>query len=253
MTSPSHGRGLGSAARPSSGRNQGGESTPEIFPSRLRVLVVDDYPTCLVILERMLRTCLYEGSNSQTQMIFFFLIGLHQQTQPPQMNLLHGVPTGLRQQLPVGNGMSIQQQIAAVRAGHSGMLMTTQAGQQPQSSTRQTVLPNRIFQQELPVNIFPLASAPGLLSVRKPHSSSTSHQEEVNSSEPCFTTPSYDVFSNIHNDWDLQTIGISLDVESVTFSSSEAYSTTTRTVIRDSNRYAWRLFVLFGLSWTPVV
>ncbi|KAJ4870474.1 Two-component response regulator ARR1 [Raphanus sativus] len=200
------------------------------------------------------------------------------------MNLLHGVPTGLRQQLPVGNGMSIQQQIAAVRAGHSGMLMTTQAGQQPQSSTRQTVLPNRMsersggfsgrssrvlptsytnhsssslgfnsFQQELPVNIFPLASAPGLLSVRKPHSSSTSYQEEVNSSEPCFTTPSYDVFSNIHNDWDLQTIGISLDAESVAFSSSEAYSTTTRTVIRDSNRYGWRLFVSFGLIWTPVV
>ncbi|KAJ4871362.1 Two-component response regulator ARR1 [Raphanus sativus] len=174
------------------------------------------------------------------------------------MNLLHGVPTGLRQQLPVGNGMSIQQQIAAVRAGHSGMLMTTQAGQQPQSSTRQTVLPNRMskrsggfsgrssrvlptsytnhsssslgfnsFQQELPVNIFPLASAPGLLSVRKPHSSSTSYQEE--------------------------TIGISLDAESVAFSSSEAYSTTTRTVIRDSNRYGWRLFVSFGLIWTPVV
>jgi len=31
------------------------------FPAGLRVLVVDDDPTCLVILEKMLRTCLYEG------------------------------------------------------------------------------------------------------------------------------------------------------------------------------------------------
>ncbi|CDY54632.1 BnaCnng27500D [Brassica napus] len=31
-----------------------------MFPSGLRVLVVDDDPTCLMILERMLRTCLYE-------------------------------------------------------------------------------------------------------------------------------------------------------------------------------------------------
>ncbi|KAJ6989376.1 hypothetical protein D5086_017321 [Populus alba] len=30
------------------------------FPAGLRVLVVDDDPTCLVILEKMLRTCLYE-------------------------------------------------------------------------------------------------------------------------------------------------------------------------------------------------
>nr|VDC77296.1 unnamed protein product [Brassica rapa] len=72
-----------------------------------------------------------------------------------------------------------------------------------QSSTSQTMLPNREkqsvtyklhqplsssslafnnFQQELPVNSFPLASAPGL-SARKPHFSS-SYQEEVNSSEP---------------------------------------------------------------------
>lgn len=31
------------------------------FPAGLRVLVVDDDPTCLMILEKMLRTCLYEG------------------------------------------------------------------------------------------------------------------------------------------------------------------------------------------------
>ncbi|MCI01117.1 two-component response regulator ARR1-like [Trifolium medium] len=34
------------------------------FPAGLRVLVVDDDPTCLMILEKMLRTCLYEGIQS---------------------------------------------------------------------------------------------------------------------------------------------------------------------------------------------
>ncbi|KAG2317749.1 hypothetical protein Bca4012_068664 [Brassica carinata] len=194
-----------------------------------------------------------------------------QQTQP-QMNLLHGVPTGvearqlvgLQQQLPVRNGMSIQQQIAAVRAGHSSGMPMPQAGQQPQSSTRQTMLPNRMsersgfsgrssrvlptsytnhsssslafnsFQQELPVNGFPLAGAPGL-SVRKPHASS-SYQEEVNSSEPGFTTPSYNMFSNRHNDWDLHSIGIAFDAESVAFSSSEAYSTSSMSRTNDHDR-----------------
>ncbi|EOA18947.1 hypothetical protein CARUB_v10007581mg [Capsella rubella] len=47
MINPGHGRG------PDSGSN----SDP--FPAGLRVLVVDDDPTCLMILERMLRTCLY--------------------------------------------------------------------------------------------------------------------------------------------------------------------------------------------------
>jgi two-component response regulator (ARR-B family) len=37
------------------------------FPAGLRVLVVDDDPTCLVILEKMLRTCRYEG------ILFLFL------------------------------------------------------------------------------------------------------------------------------------------------------------------------------------
>lgn len=31
------------------------------FPAGLKVLVVDDDPTCLRILEKMLRICLYEG------------------------------------------------------------------------------------------------------------------------------------------------------------------------------------------------
>ncbi|XP_004508173.1 two-component response regulator ARR2 isoform X2 [Cicer arietinum] len=34
--------------------------TSDQFPAGLRVLVVDDDPTCLMILEKMLRTCLYE-------------------------------------------------------------------------------------------------------------------------------------------------------------------------------------------------
>ncbi|RID71695.1 hypothetical protein BRARA_C03620 [Brassica rapa] len=36
------------------------ESVVEMFSSGLRVLVVDDDPTCLAILERMLRACSYE-------------------------------------------------------------------------------------------------------------------------------------------------------------------------------------------------
>eukprot|EP01018_Ginkgo_biloba_P028190 Gb_32182 [translate_table: standard] len=36
------------------------EGVPDQFPAGLRVLVVDDDPTCLKILERMLRRCLYE-------------------------------------------------------------------------------------------------------------------------------------------------------------------------------------------------
>ncbi|XP_050215754.1 two-component response regulator ARR1-like isoform X3 [Mercurialis annua] len=36
------------------------EVVPDQFPAGLRVLVVDDDPTCLMILEKMLRTCLYE-------------------------------------------------------------------------------------------------------------------------------------------------------------------------------------------------
>ncbi|KAE8679930.1 Two-component response regulator ARR1 [Hibiscus syriacus] len=36
------------------------DSVPYQFPAGLRVLVVDDDPTCLIILEKMLRTCSYE-------------------------------------------------------------------------------------------------------------------------------------------------------------------------------------------------
>lgn len=74
---PSHGRGLGSTGGSSSGRNQGGgETVVEMFPSGLRVLVVDDDPTCLMILERMLRTCLYEGSSNQKQDLLFLFFCL---------------------------------------------------------------------------------------------------------------------------------------------------------------------------------
>ncbi|KAK7303726.1 hypothetical protein RJT34_14639 [Clitoria ternatea] len=37
-----------------------GDAVTDQFPAGLRVLVVDDDPTCLMILERMLRACLYE-------------------------------------------------------------------------------------------------------------------------------------------------------------------------------------------------
>ncbi|RDX60845.1 Two-component response regulator ARR2, partial [Mucuna pruriens] len=36
------------------------DAVSDHFPVGLRVLVVDDDPTCLMILEKMLRTCLYE-------------------------------------------------------------------------------------------------------------------------------------------------------------------------------------------------
>ena len=38
------------------------KSADDNFPVGLRVLVVDDDPTCLTILEMMLRTCRYEGN-----------------------------------------------------------------------------------------------------------------------------------------------------------------------------------------------
>ncbi|KAK3002480.1 hypothetical protein RJ639_020333 [Escallonia herrerae] len=37
-----------------------GDGVADVFPAGLRVLVVDDDPTCLMILEKMLRNCLYE-------------------------------------------------------------------------------------------------------------------------------------------------------------------------------------------------
>ncbi|KAK9287838.1 hypothetical protein L1049_016280 [Liquidambar formosana] len=48
------------SAASSSGAWKPGEVVSDQFPAGLRVLVVDDDPTCLVILEKMLRTCLYE-------------------------------------------------------------------------------------------------------------------------------------------------------------------------------------------------
>lgn len=42
------------------------------FPAGLRVLVVDDDPTCLRILEKMLRTCLYEGITSAFWFLEFY-------------------------------------------------------------------------------------------------------------------------------------------------------------------------------------
>lgn len=58
MLNPGQGRGPDSA-----GVAGGVSSNSDPFPAGLRVLVVDDDPTCLMILERMLRTCLYRGSS----------------------------------------------------------------------------------------------------------------------------------------------------------------------------------------------
>lgn len=45
----------------SSSVRKAGEAVPDQFPAGLRVLVVDDDPTCLMILEKMLRICRYDG------------------------------------------------------------------------------------------------------------------------------------------------------------------------------------------------
>ncbi|XP_025610749.1 two-component response regulator ARR1 isoform X1 [Arachis hypogaea] len=42
------------------------DAVSDQFPAGLRVLVVDDDPTCLMILEKMLRTCLYEVTKCNT-------------------------------------------------------------------------------------------------------------------------------------------------------------------------------------------
>ncbi|XP_022723169.1 two-component response regulator ARR1-like isoform X2 [Durio zibethinus] len=55
----SSGKGSMSTAS-SSAAWKAGDAVPEQFPAGLRVLVVDDDQTCLMILEKMLRTCLYE-------------------------------------------------------------------------------------------------------------------------------------------------------------------------------------------------
>ena len=51
----------------SGGGGGGGDGgVPDQFPAGLRVLVVDDDPTCLKILEKMLRNCNYEGTYKHT-------------------------------------------------------------------------------------------------------------------------------------------------------------------------------------------
>ncbi|XP_074282360.1 two-component response regulator ARR2-like isoform X2 [Silene latifolia] len=52
---------MGSMSIPSSNMTRKAvDSVPDPFPAGLRVLVVDDDPTCLIILEKMLRTCRYD-------------------------------------------------------------------------------------------------------------------------------------------------------------------------------------------------
>ncbi|KAF7837765.1 two-component response regulator ARR2-like [Senna tora] len=51
---------MSSASSSAAARKFNGDGAGDQFPVGLRVLVVDDDPTCLMILERMLRTCLYE-------------------------------------------------------------------------------------------------------------------------------------------------------------------------------------------------
>ncbi|CAN8269217.1 unnamed protein product [Cochlearia groenlandica] len=76
------------------------------------------------------------------------------------------------------------------------------------------------FARELPVNSFPLASTPG-------QKADSAYQEDVNCSEAGFTPRSFDMFSNTHNDWDLQSLGIAFDAhqdaETVPCTSSGAY------------------------------
>ncbi|XP_031097345.1 two-component response regulator ARR2-like isoform X3 [Ipomoea triloba] len=52
--------GKGMSATCSNASWKSGDAVSDKFPAGLRVLVVDDDPTCLKILEKMLRTCLYE-------------------------------------------------------------------------------------------------------------------------------------------------------------------------------------------------
>ncbi|GLT29667.1 hypothetical protein SLA2020_045180 [Shorea laevis] len=56
---PSNGKGSISMTSPSASWRVGNGISDQ-FPASLRVLVVDDDPTCLVILEKMLRKCLFE-------------------------------------------------------------------------------------------------------------------------------------------------------------------------------------------------
>lgn len=72
-----NGRSMSTAS--SSGAWKSADAVPDQFPAGLRVLVVDDDPTCLMILEKMLRTCLYEGTAALNSvsciLIHFFFDG----------------------------------------------------------------------------------------------------------------------------------------------------------------------------------
>lgn len=72
--------GVGSVVKTMSGascsvswKSGGSDKVSDQFPAGLRVLVVDDDPTCLRILEKMLRNCHYEGTKKNH---FFMLCRL---------------------------------------------------------------------------------------------------------------------------------------------------------------------------------
>ena len=44
-----------------------------LFPAGMRVLVVDDDPLCLMILDRMLRQCSYNGENQPLPHTFSYV------------------------------------------------------------------------------------------------------------------------------------------------------------------------------------
>ncbi|XP_058076260.1 two-component response regulator ARR2-like isoform X2 [Magnolia sinica] len=58
----------------SAGSRRVGDGVSDQFPAGLRVLVVDDDPTCLRILEKMLRTCLYEVTTCSRAVDALFML-----------------------------------------------------------------------------------------------------------------------------------------------------------------------------------
>ncbi|KAI9122754.1 hypothetical protein K1719_005643 [Acacia pycnantha] len=72
-------KGSMSTASSSSARKSGGDGAGAVdqFPAGLRVLVVDDDPTCLMILEKMLRTCLYEVTKCNRAEVALSLLREH--------------------------------------------------------------------------------------------------------------------------------------------------------------------------------
>ncbi|KAL5541905.1 hypothetical protein UlMin_009615 [Ulmus minor] len=70
--------GKGSMSTSSSGAAwKSNDGVSDQFPAGLRVLVVDDDPTCLMILEKMLRTCLYEVTKCNRATIALSLLREH--------------------------------------------------------------------------------------------------------------------------------------------------------------------------------